>query len=244
MQRLLTNKDLDTVISTHTHSQPLISPTSSTLDIHSNFSGLNEFPIQEEKPKAANLPQQRAAEGIIKSHADTSRGASARIQENLKNQLVNLSEKIQARKSFRKRNRSQEPTPLRSRLQMRQTETSVAVTRQEIEVSLRRSLSKDRESDKGGGMPRKSIADEFEEELEKLMERFVIEKLEKTSRIQSHYNHQINELKGMGSMETIQEVIKEMQRSMDRELQDLAVEIDTKRKQEIAILKRKMLGVN
>jgi demethoxyubiquinone hydroxylase (CLK1/Coq7/Cat5 family) len=127
---------------------------------------------------------------------------------------------------------------------MRQTETSVAVTRQEIEVSLRRSLSKDRESDKGGGIPRKSIADEFEEELEKLMERFVMEKLEKTSRIQSHYNHQINELKGMGSMETIQEVIKEMQKNMDRELQDLAVEIDTKRKQEIAILKRKMLGVN
>lgn len=245
MQRLLTNKDIDTVISTQAHPQPITSPTARASETFNfDLASLSQHPIPEEKPKAVNLPQQRNAEKYIKSHVDTSRDASARIQQNLKNQLTNLSDKLEARKSIKKRNRSQEPTPLRSRQHIRQAETSVAVTLNEIEISLRRSLSKDRESDRGGGIPRKSIADEFEEELEKLMERFVIEKLEKSSKIQKHYNHQIKEVKGLGGMETIQQVIKEMERNMEQELHDLNYEIESKRKQEIAILKRKMLGVN
>ena len=75
----------------------------------------------------------------------------------------------------------------------------------------------------------------FEKMLEEILEKNYCERAKKIAEIKVKYEGQINEMSGMGDLMKI--VVEQMRKSMQEEINDVVMEFDKKKKEDIAALK-------
>lgn len=78
---------------------------------------------------------------------------------------------------------------------------------------------------------------DIEDQLEELMEKSFSDKASKIAEIKVRYETQIRELEGQGGLMNM--IIDQMKENMKQEIENLTQELDTKRRQEIRVLKEK-----
>lgn len=248
MQNLLVKKDVEQVMKSPTPSieSPKFSsgcgPTPRKLNFDQAEKVESTDKVSEEiraTKKVKTLPQQRVAEKIMSNHSNVSKKTSQMIQENLKSQLSSLNSKLESRKDWRKRNLSAEPSPVKEHAGRKSIDYSLEIPSKTL--FRRSSTIKQLEGDAGGGIPKKSNSELFEQELVKLMEHFIIDKLEKSNKIRTFYSEQISEIRRYGAAGTVDAVIAEMTKSMESELNKLSETLDLKRKEDIISLKKKFV---
>ncbi|CAG9312229.1 unnamed protein product [Blepharisma stoltei] len=95
------------------------------------------------------------------------------------------------------------------------------------------------ESDICGGIPNMDDLREFEESLEKIMEKYIMERLKRVQNIKDTYAMQISETNEMGNNEIIKLVIDEMKKNMNKEIEITISELDANKAKEIEKLRAK-----
>ncbi|CAG9325048.1 unnamed protein product [Blepharisma stoltei] len=80
--------------------------------------------------------------------------------------------------------------------------------------------------------------EKYQEEIEKIMEKYVDEKISRIQTIKNKYREEINEVNMMGNNDTISMVLNQLDRDMQREIDEVTKQIDRERKLEIAELKK------
>ena len=93
--------------------------------------------------------------------------------------------------------------------------------------------------DKSGGEARATPAEEFEEEVERIMERFVEEKTIKRREIEEKYSEYLSEVNCMEG-EIIKSLAEELKKNMKVEIEETIKEIEAKRGQAIAVARKKL----
>ena len=184
----------------------------------------NEEPCP--RPSAiSGLVQQRQADKTIKQHEEATHYMSRQMSINLQSQNDSMVSRFINRKS---RNISAEPKfPIKTE-----------IFGKNFQYHKRR--SSEGESDKSGGVSLTKEAEDFERELEEIMEQSVLEKIEKTQEIKKKYKSQIEEIQKMKG-QLMDQLVKELQRGMQEELSVLESMLEDKRK--VAIKKiREFIG--
>lgn len=179
----------------------------------------------EERPQprqssmiSKDLMQKREADKAIKEHTEATQFVSRQVSMNLQSQNNSILSRVSTRKS---RNVSAEPK-------------TVQKFGNHFNSGHHKRRSSEGESDRSGGMKISKEAEDFEKELEDIMEQSVVEKIEKTQEIKKKYKKQIEEIQKMkGNL--MDQLVKELQKCMDQELTSLESHLEEKRK--IAIKK-------
>ncbi|CAG9315574.1 unnamed protein product [Blepharisma stoltei] len=81
--------------------------------------------------------------------------------------------------------------------------------------------------------------EKYQEEIEKIIEKYLEKKIVKIQEIKEKYKEQMNEIKAMGDNDTIKEILREMDKQMLREIEEITQQLAQERKNEIAELKGK-----
>ena len=182
----------------------------------------DEPPPRHSISVSKELLQQRQADKAIKLHNEASQNVSRQISMNLQSQNSTMLSRFNNRKS---RNISAEP---------KNPSNFGKIFFPSGGHHKRR--SSEGESDKSGGKPSISNdAEQFEKELEEIMEQSVMEKIEKTQEIKKKYREEIEEIQKMKGNALMDQLIKELQKGMQEELSTLETNLEYKRK--IAIKK-------
>mmetsp|Transcript_7387 Transcript_7387/g.7247 ORF Transcript_7387/g.7247 Transcript_7387/m.7247 type:complete len:285 (+) Transcript_7387:22-876(+) len=152
----------------------------------------------------------RDAAQVIKEHMHTSSSISFKICEMLRNQEgTNLENRLKARK----KQASTHSTPgSRTRSQTMENITKI---------------------------PTETKFEKYQEEIEKIMEKYVDEKVNRIQTIKNQYREEINEVNMMGHNDTIAMVLNQLEKDMQREIDEVMKQIDRERKVEISELKKK-----
>lgn len=168
----------------------------------------------EEKPlePTVKLPVERRCEKVLQNHKIEALNISQQIIENLKTQSDNLQNRIESRKKNRMSN----------------------------SVRYRRSQEIN-QCDKSGGEARLNPIEVFEEQVEKIMEKFVEEKTTAKKEIEDKYAEYVRELTGMEG-EIMQKVLRQLQKNMGEEIEESVRELEAKRNQAIAIARKALLN--
>ncbi|CAG9314562.1 unnamed protein product [Blepharisma stoltei] len=194
----------------------------------------NPFELAPETRKTENLTQKRVAERVIKQHDLDTSATSKEIQLNLDSQDIALEHRISSRK--KNRNRSSSPRSPNKFGSFNYLDMSNISSNDE--PPKRRST--EGESDKSGGVPKPLKYEIFEKELENIMEKYVLLKIKSTHQIRKKYKEQIQDVKGMGNNEIIKQLVGEMEKSRQQELDELERNIDEQRKEEIRKIKEEV----
>ena len=168
-----------------------------------------------------DLLQKREADKAIKLYEAASQSVSRQVSMNLQSQNSSIVSRFNNRKS---RNVSAEPKPPQKFGKI-------------FGGGHHKRRSSEGESDRSGGGQNSKEAEQFEKELEEIMEASVMEKIEKTHEIKRKYRKQIEEIKQMKGNSLMDQLVKELERGMDEEMAALEIVLEEKRK--IAIKKIK-----
>lgn len=180
-----------------------------------------EPPVRNSVSVSHDLLQQRQADRTIKLHEEASQNLSRQVSMNIHDQNNSIPNRVSTRKS---RNISADHKNPRK----------IPKSLYKIE-NFHKRRSSEGESDKSGGVSLTKEAEEFEKELEQIMEQSVMEKIEKTQKIKKKYREQIEDIKKMKGNAIMDQLIQELQRAMQQELSELESALEDKRK--IAIKK-------
>ncbi|OMJ83051.1 hypothetical protein SteCoe_16082 [Stentor coeruleus] len=166
------------------------------------------------KAKLQTIPElqvERNCEQVIKEHTQESSNISRKIQDNLKNQ----SESLRQRLMFRK----QATTPRYGKSCFVFEEHS--------------------QSDISAGEAKSNPVEEFENELEAIMEKYVEEKTKIKNLIKEKYQEYFDETKTIKG-EVREKLIQELTKNMNIEIFETLSEIDKLRNEEIATARKKL----
>ena len=193
---------------------------------------------QFSKAMGGTVAEKRHAEKIINTHMYDAQAIKSKLQENLKSQGDLLNQRLMQRKAARQRGGSCDVSSTRPR-----TMSSFDAGQGLISSSPTNSFHE--ESDRSGGPSIRSGLDQFEEELEKLMEKFVEEKMLLTRAIKSKYKQNSDEVKQMGGggkeyVEIVTQIVCEIEKSMNEELNSAIKDLEAKRKEEIGRLRKRI----
>jgi len=193
---------------------------------------------QFSKAIGGTVAEKRHAEKIITTHINDAQAIKSKLQENLKSQGDLLNQRLMQRKAARQRGSSCDTSSTRPRVM------SVFESGQGA-ISSSPNNTFNEESDRSGGPSIRSSLDQFEEELEKLMEKFVEEKMLLTRNIKNKYKQNIDEVKRMGEggkeyVEIVTQIVGEIEKSMNEELNSVIKELEAKRKEEIGRLRKRI----
>ncbi|CAG9333071.1 unnamed protein product [Blepharisma stoltei] len=186
---------------------------------------------QKIKAKLMNSPPnkditiERNAEKAILSHTTESSSASKRIQENLQSQAENLNSRL--------RDRVNQRSASTNRRDFRSNTFSAG------SLGIKKFLE---ESDRSGGAPKKSHIELFEEEVEKVMEKYIEEKINVKRKLTESYQEQIKEIQSMGESLLIGSLIKTMNDTLGEEIENAVQEIEKRRKEEISAIRQRYLS--
>lgn len=218
------------------HSQAFSDPALSNTD------SLTTEESNPEPESLDTLPQQRNAERILTEDMDIAASTAEKVHKDLKYMHENLEVKIKERQSrLRKtRTQSQEPTPPKQhKRKFFKWNCELPVTSEEKEETAVRLSSTfhtaESESDKSGGLPKRLSLETFEIELEKIMESFVIEKVNKTAEIHRRYESQLAELSPDNTL--MRQIIDQIRIAETQEIAALVESLETKRKEDIQKLR-------
>ena len=151
-----------------------------------------------------DLLQQRKADNAIKLHNEASQSISRQVSMNIQNQNSSILSRFNNRKS---RNTSAEP------------KNPSNFGKFFIPKGLNhKRRSSEGESDKSGGVSVSKEAEQFEKELEDIMEKSVMEKIEKTQEIKKQYREQIEEIQKKKGRAIMDQLINELQKGLEEEL--------------------------
>ena len=184
---------------------------------------------------ASSVPETRNAEKIINTHMNDAQTTSKKLQENLKSQGDALHQRLMQRKAARSRGNSVDAMPSKPKLFTKtMTDTSPFI----VPISPKNFMSQ--ESDRSGGPARNQSMEHFEEGLEKIMEKFVEEKMTTTRNIKNKYKSDIDEVKKMGQGEVVNQILLEIEKSMNEELAREIKKLEERRKEEISALRQRL----
>lgn len=196
----------------------------------------DSFENAPEIHRPSELAQRRAAEKVIKDHDHTSNINIKQVQENLKYQ----NETLEHRKITRKRGYSIRP---RSSSPHSPPKKGGEFSFLNIESGLKRTperRSTEGESDKSGGLAKVAPNAIFDKEIEEISEKFILEKMTETGKINKHYKEQISEIKSIGGeAEIIDQIIQEMERNRANDIKELEMRIEKRRIEEVEMLKHR-----
>lgn len=96
-----------------------------------------------------------------------------------------------------------------------------------------------RDVDKSGGL---SAVEIFETEVEEIMERYAESKASVKKQVEEVYKEYLNEL-GNNNDPIMQQVLKQMKKTMSEEIDSKLKELDEKRSKEIALARKKLLSL-
>ena len=177
-------------------------------------------------PFKATLKNDRAADQALKTHNETNSKAIRRAQQNLHSQYASLNNRLSARISTL---RSLSPKSANKGGHTDKVGTSMNVTSSGKKYVTKKSL--EGESDRSAGGCKDS-------QIEEIMEKYVIEKLQRTHDVKLRYKAGKEEVEEMGSSVMLQQVFEQMELRMNQEIKEIEDDINRRRKQEIQELKR------
>lgn len=156
------------------------------------------------------LVLERTCNKVLSDHKSENFGLVKKIQENLKNQSDNLAQRLLTRKL------AQTPKHTKSKFNFEET-SQFDISAGEVKIN---------------------CVEEFENNVESILEKFLIEK-EKEKRIISdkylEYFEEIDRIKG----DVKEKLVKELSKNLEKELDKRMKEIDERRQNEIARARRK-----
>ena len=177
--------------------------------------------LQKSRTNCKLLPQ-REAENLLKKHETRSHNTSKQLQSNIESQAAALNKKLNIRRIRRLRSTS----PDKWVAHTEKLEKSVAVTEKERN-----------ESDMSGGP---NVNTEFEKALENVIERTLIQKLQKVRKIKRKYvecrEDMLTEQKPEG---IIKDVLSQMDLNMKKEISEVETQSETHKIVEIKKLKER-----
>lgn len=151
------------------------------------------------------------------------------IHQNIEGQDKNLEQRISNRKKGR--NRSASPRSPAKNGAFNYLNLSIVPNNDLRSIEL--------ESDRSGGLSKPLKFEIFEKELEKTMEKFILKRINDSHKIRKKYKEQIEDVRAMGNNEIIRQLVKEMETSRNKELEDLEKQIEIARMLEIQEIKEK-----
>lgn len=166
------------------------------------------------KAKLQTIPElqvERNCEQVIKEHTQESSNVCRKIQDNLKNQSESLSQRLMFRK--------QATTPRYGKSCFVFEEHS--------------------QSDISAGEAKSNPVEEFENELEAIMEKYVEEKTKIKTLIREKYQEYFDETKTIKG-EVREKLIQELTKNMNIEIFESLADIDKQRNDEIATARKKL----
>lgn len=95
-----------------------------------------------------------------------------------------------------------------------------------------------KESDVSGGP---LLPGDLDCEFEKLVEKYLVLKMEGTEEIKAQYEEQMKEIREMPSSPILEQLLSEMQARMDQEIQDFHKDLERRKRQEYQFLKSKFV---
>ncbi|OMJ76494.1 hypothetical protein SteCoe_24116 [Stentor coeruleus] len=176
----------------------------------------------------SDLLQKREVDKTIKQFEVATHEVSRQVSMNLQNQNSTMLSRMNTRK-----NRNTSVDPRKS-----------SVFHKLPFVTHHKRRSSEGESDKSGGVSTTREAEQFEKELEEIMEESVMEKISKRQEIKKKYREQIEEIQSMGGGTVMQQLAEEMQKRMDEELNALDGMLEDKRKVAIKRIKEFLVKKN
>jgi hypothetical protein len=160
------------------------------------------------------LIEKRQADQTIKKNENETRMVTRQVSMDLQNQNLSFMNRFNSRKT---RNISAEP------------KNKLPKLKQSLNVQHKR-RSSEGECDKSAGLSITKEAEAFEKELEEIMEKSVMEKIEKTMEIKKKYLDEIDEIQKMGAGQIIDQLVNQMRSAMEKELLELDAGLEEKRK--------------
>lgn len=156
------------------------------------------------------------AEMQIQDSSIESQNSKKHALVNIRGQEEGIEDKIKARKSLR-----------------RNTLTHKSENTEKHENPFKHSEKFDKlDADKSAGR------DRYQDGLVELMEKYLIEKMESVSVIRKKYQSQMEEILEMGNSPIIIEIVKQMEVSMNQEIQEFCAELEHKKLEEIARIRQ------
>ena len=169
---------------------------------------------QHKPPAHHSLAEKRQADFTIKQNENDTRVVTRQVSMDLVNQNMSFMTRFNSRKS---RNISVEP------------KKKLAKYKETLE-NMHKRRSSEGECDRSAGLSITREAEALEKELEEIMEKSVMEKIEKTAEIKKRYNEEIQEIQKMGSGQLITQLVDQMKFAMNKELHELDIYLEDKRK--------------
>ena len=160
----------------------------------------------------AKLPLERNCERVLQNHNVEASIISKKILENIKDQSESLNKRIQSRKNARIFNNG-----------------------------MGSKIKESNQCDKSGGEAKYTPVEEFELEVEKIMEKYVEERTSLKKEIEERYGEYISEIELMDG-DVIVSLIKELNKNMQSEIDEKIKELEADRAKTIALARKKLLS--
>lgn len=184
---------------------------------------LSTSPSPQPSPKTvvtpkAKLPKtelvlERTCNKVLSDHKTENFGLGKKIQENLKNQSDNLAQRLLTRKL------AQTPKHTKSKFNFEET-SQFDISAGEIKIN---------------------CVEEFENNVENILEKYLIEKEKEKRSINDkylEYFEEIDRIKG----DVKDKLVQELSRNLQKELDERMAELDERRQSEIALARRKFFS--
>ena len=192
-----------------------------TLSVDVTRKGRKELLSQQVTSELGSPVMERRMQRLVSSHQSSVKGLTKRTKHDLESQELSLERRLAIRKNENS-----------SRTIVLSLNDSLTPSEENFELDLSDISEKEDNP----------MAESFryEEQIEDIMERNFAEKASRVAEVRVKYAPQIAELESQGSIGVM--IVKQMQAQMDKEIQEINEDIDSRRKDEIAELKKANLS--